>query len=300
MLHILLMILKIIGIIIAIVVGIVFLAIIILTVAPFKYKLDAKCEGTLETLEVKIRYSWLYHLISGWVVYHEKETSWHLRAAWKKFPEISGESGQAENDGQHEKKEQTEDVGQTDNVGNPKENVKFEPSNIEKEETMRKIPEKPKEKRTGEQNGSGRIEGFFRKIQYTFQKICDRIKTIKEKKDKILAFLEHEIHREASKKLKIELLRLLRFLKPKKIRGRIHFGYEDPCNTGTTLAWLSVCYPFYGEYLILEPDFHEKVLEGELHIKGKIRGIHAVIICFNLFRSKEIRTTYQHIREFKL
>lgn len=307
MLHILLMILKIIGIIIAVVVGLVLLAVLVLTFAPLKYNLNAKCEGTLETLDVEVRYSWLYRFVSGWVVYREKETSWQFRVAWKKFPEASEKSRENadaekyEDATLHEESIKNGNVGQmADDMGKETEKKKNESSNISREKTMKDALPKPKEKREDESERPGRIEKLFRKIQYTFQKICDRIKSIGEKKDKIRAFLEHEIHQSAFKKLKMELLRLLRFLRPKKIQGRIHFGYEDPCNTGTTLAWLSICYPFYGEYLTLEPDFHEKVLEGELHMKGKIRGMHAAIVCFHLLRSREIRTTYKHIRAFKL
>lgn len=299
MLHILLMILKIIGIIIAVVAGLVLLAVFVLTFAPLKYNLDAKCEKTLETLDVEVQYSWLYRFISGWIVYRGKETSWHLRVAWKKFPDVSEKSRKNvyaekhEDVALHEESVKNDDAKQAAHAKN--DDAEHMVDDMRKDTSA-----KPKEKREGESERTGRIEKFFRKIRYTFQKICDRIKSIGEKKDKIRAFLEHETHQNAFKKLKVELLRLLRFLKPKKIRGRIHFGYEDPCNTGTTLAWLSICYPFYGEHLTLEPDFHEKVLEGELHMKGKIRGLHAMIVCFNLLRSREIRTTYKHIRAFKL
>lgn len=59
-------------------------------------------------------------------------------------------------------------------------------------------------------------------------------------------------------------------------------------------------YPFYGEMLVIEPDFEEKVLEGEIHIKGCVRGIYAVIVFFNLILNKDMRTTYKHIRAFQL
>ena len=95
-------------------------------------------------------------------------------------------------------------------------------------------------------------------------------------------------------------MRLLRFLKPKYLSGYVRFGFEDPSLTGKVLAWLSMFYGMYGEHLILQPDFQEKVLEGELHVRGKVRASYFLIVLFHIWRSKEIRTTYQHVRKFKL
>lgn len=82
--------------------------------------------------------------------------------------------------------------------------------------------------------------------------------------------------------------------------GKVCYGFDDPYMTGKVLAGISMLYPFYGERLVVEPDFEKAVLEGELHIKGYIRGIYAAIIAFHLIRDKNMRTTYRHIREFQL
>lgn len=57
MLHILLMILKIVGILIAIILGLLLLAMLILVFAPLQYRLDGSCNGTLETAEVNLRFT---------------------------------------------------------------------------------------------------------------------------------------------------------------------------------------------------------------------------------------------------
>ena len=89
-------------------------------------------------------------------------------------------------------------------------------------------------------------------------------------------------------------------LRPRKFTGAVRFGLEDPYDTGRILAVLSMLYPFYGEHIDIYPDFEYRILEGHLLIKGRIRGIYAVIVLWNLFFDKQVRTTYEHIKTFKL
>lgn len=307
MLHILLMILKIIGIIIAVILGLVLLVVLVLIFAPLHYKMDAKCDGTLDSLDVDVRFSWLYHLISGFMVYRENSTVWNLRIAWKQVnqrEDMPEEKKEKEEDMPTQKSSTEKEEEEQPDAVRTTETQEINSKRVidpKKEDTSKsKAETKKKEKKKKRVSLSERIKNLSHKIKFTILKICDKIKMIGEKKEKIMTFIEDEIHRNAFTKLRTEFLRLIRFLKPKCIKGRIHFGLEDPYDTGRVLAGLSVVYPFYGKNLVIEPDFEAKVLEGELHIKGKIRGMHAIIVCFNLLINQEIRTTYKHIREFKL
>ena len=101
--------------------------------------------------------------------------------------------------------------------------------------------------------------------------------------------------------MKKELFRITSAFKdPRKFTGAVRFGLEDPYDTGRILAVLSMLYPFYGEHIDIYPDFEYRILEGHLLIKGRIRGIYAVIVLWNLFFDKQVRTTYEHIKTFKL
>ena len=141
---------------------------------------------------------------------------------------------------------------------------------------------------------------LIQKIKYTYQTMCDKVKVLLDKKEKLTEFLSEPIHKAAWIRLKREAFRILRFLRPKKLTGSVQFGLEDPYNTGRALAVLSMLYPLYGEHIDIYPNFEQQVLEGHLLIKGRIRGIYAVIVLWNLFFDKQIRTTYEHIKTFKL
>lgn len=306
MLHILLMILKIVGILIAIILGLLLLAMLLLVFAPLQYRLNGSCKGTLESAEVNLRFTWLYRVFDGYVSYREGKSDWQVRILWKKLnvkkksenvksdlpqkEEMRQEKSQEEPNHAEEKKEQPAIV--SEDISEQKDDLE---SQVEKKS-------KAEESGTKEKNHGWieKIKKIFYKIKYTFQKFCDKIKIIGEKKERIIEFLADEIHQNAFIKLKEELMRLLRFLKPKYLSGCVRFGFEDPSLTGKVLAWLSMFYGMYGEHLILQPDFQEKVLEGELHVRGKVRGSYFLIVLFHIWRSKEIRTTYQHVRKFKL
>lgn len=85
MLHILLLILKIIGIILAVILGILVLLVCICFFVPVRYEINSRCGGTLSTLKIKGKVTWLCSLVRADIYYKENKLKWRLRIAWKKF-----------------------------------------------------------------------------------------------------------------------------------------------------------------------------------------------------------------------
>ena len=85
MLHFFLLILKIIGWMLLAILGILVLLVCVVLFVPVRYELDGKCNGTIETLDVKFRFSFLLHFLAGTVCYSEGKSTWNLRIAWKHF-----------------------------------------------------------------------------------------------------------------------------------------------------------------------------------------------------------------------
>ena len=71
MLHILLGILKIIGIILAVIVGLILLIICVVLFTALRYDFKLAANGDVKNIEADIKFSWLLHLISGFVIYKE-------------------------------------------------------------------------------------------------------------------------------------------------------------------------------------------------------------------------------------
>lgn len=292
MLHILCILLKIIGILILVILGLFILLTGIMLFVPVRYQVEAKGEGTLQSLQLRIRFSWFLHLLSGYVFYADKKTDWQMRIAWKKW-----------NVPKQEKESEPEEKPQT--VIKPEKAEEKQPEKVVKQiekHQPQKEPEQVKQTKTKEKKNSlaDKCKKIFEKIKRTITNICDKIKLLGDKKDKVVEFLEDELHQSAWRSGKREVIRLLKYLRPKKIKGRVHFGFSDPYLTGKTLAMLSMWYPFYADTVSLEPDFADAVLEGELSIKGCVRGFYFLLPAFNIIRNKEIRQTYKHIRTFQL
>ena len=145
-----------------------------------------------------------------------------------------------------------------------------------------------------------KLRRFWEKIKYTFHSMCDKIKALRRKKEKVRAFLDNPAHREAFSLLLSETGKLLKRLRPRKAEADLEFGFSDPSHTGYALALVSFLYPAVGEFTQIRPDFEHRIFRGSLLLRGRIRMLYGVIFALNLLRDRNVRTTYRHIRKFKL
>ncbi len=115
------------------------------------------------------------------------------------------------------------------------------------------------------------IRKLIEKITCTYQQICGKVETGQEKIAQVRTFLADEANKKTIRLIKRQIFKLIKHILPRKLTGRVKFGFDDPATTGQILMYVS---PFYGAYaksLKLEPVFDEKIMEGELHLKGHIR-----------------------------
>lgn len=310
-LHILLWILKIIGIAIAVLLGLLLLLIGIVLFVPVRYKVFFCLKGTSDSLEANIQISWFLHLVAARIHVNGTETDICARAAWKKFLPAKEKQEQIE---------ETEDLNAkekcTIKVCEPekeeqdmrKGNGKTEQHSADKDfQEGKKLP--PKEEESDKESGGilrrkivdlwNRVKAIWEKIKYTITGICGKIEVFIEKKDHLTEFLAQEEHKAAFSIGLRELQRLMLTLKPKELHGTLHFGFSDPYLTGNTLAFLSMLYPFIGDSVEIIPEFETCVLEGEVFMKGKLRVGTFVRTAVRLLRSRELRMTVRDIKTFR-
>ncbi len=82
--------------------------------------------------------------------------------------------------------------------------------------------------------------------------------------------------------LKRYLGSVLRHIRPRKIKGWIHYGFDDPCKTGQVTGYLSLMPFVYQKGLSLEPDFYNKVIEGHINMRGHIQLGYLLRIVLNI------------------
>ncbi len=336
MLHIILLILKIIGIVIACIIGLILLLICSILFVAFRYsgkvKFDKqveyslcghwllwavsfKVEGRQTNPRIIVRL-FGYPLIDTARPKKEKAAAENEKAknaekpektvagAIDKKPEKTGNPEKTEaavKVEQGEKIEKIEKPGKTENpekteaakkTGNPEKTETAEKTgNPEKTETAKKTEKVKKTQRKEIVKSTapvpkpslrarisgikdkiiGKIKEKIAAIKAKLRKIGNIFKKLKNKKEKLEAIFLSKEGRATIRRLKVQAFKILKHLKFKKLRGRLHFGFDDPATTGKVLGMASILYPIYRGSLKLEPDFNGAVIDGELYIRGRIR-----------------------------
>ncbi len=147
-----------------------------------------------------------------------------------------------------------------------------------------------------------RIKKFFSsirlKIKYIFRRFCDTIKNIYGKIKRLNEFLQDETTRQAFRVVKREAIRLLKHIRPRKIKGYLHFGFDSPCNTGKLYGFICMFYTVLPKNFLLHADFEQKVLEGDLLIKGRIQIYYLLIIALRLYRNDYLKQVMEKRRTY--
>ena len=156
-----------------------------------------------------------------------------------------------------------------------------------------------------------KLRTVFRKLVYASKGICDKIKRIRERmigagdsvrrllqrRDALLEFWCLEEHRRARGAVLKEIQYLWKKSRPKKIQGKVIFGFRDPSITGMCRGGMSMLYAWYPDRLELAPDFEQEILEGDILIRGKVRFYVLACILWRIYFNQDIRHMYEHWKQ---
>ena len=121
------------------------------------------------------------------------------------------------------------------------------------------------------------------KIPLTIRRIYDKIDWYRQ-------FFEYPRTKEAVSLVLDRSKKLMHHIFPKKIKGKVTFGSEDPSITGTALAVLGMTMPFHKNRVEIVPVFdNQNILEGNIKIKGRIYGFVPVKMLAELYFNKNIK-----------
>lgn len=130
---------------------------------------------------------------------------------------------------------------------------------------------------------------LLKNIRYTIQSIYDKIRNIIHHIRYYYRVLQSELFRRTWEKYSKEALCLLKCIAPRKIKGYLHIGMEDPATTGQILGYYGMLYPLIGEHIDVIPDFEHVILEGTLKIRGNITLFQAVRIACTIYFDKDLQ-----------
>lgn len=319
MLSLLLTLLKIVGILILILLGLLLLTALALIFAPFRYELEAKCTS-LKDLEVKGRFSWLLRFISvrglyrngemlvwlkilGIPVFRLPETEESRRKneqKQKKRAEKERRTREKEREKEKKALEIGEPPGEKKTIGERILDTQAKENDPRQEETdssgQAAQPDRESEFRKEDKPQTEKAEEKNRK-----QKRFSRKKKKEPKdagadgsgwRDKLedgLDFIQDPDNRKMFAFLKEQVFAVIHHILPGRFEIEARIGLEDPAATGTVLALVYMLYPFYGDHIRVVGEFEEVVLEGRLYLRGRIRILTLLIIGFKIYRNKTVR-----------
>ena len=87
----------------------------------------------------------------------------------------------------------------------------------------------------------------------------------------------------------VQVKKLLKILKPKKVEAYIHFGLKDAETTGKAAMYAASLYGSIGKHITIYPDFEQEIIEGSMYIKGSIQLFPIGIIALKIYRNKQVK-----------
>lgn len=315
MLHILFTVLKIIGILLLVILGILLFIVLSVLFVPVCYR--AQGQKVEDDLYGKAAVSWLFRLIYVRTLYAEGKPAFEiylfgipLLALKRKLEKHKVQSVKRLTKKSQRKPKESQSKAK-ESQRKPIETIKENPVVPSIEETKGKMPDTASQVVESSDSLGNKIAGLWnkmkdlvsnilhfpgkvmeriRKIRLTFRQFCDKIK-------QWYTFLQTDDTRQAFHFLKGKGRLLIRHVMPRRITGKVLFGFEDPSLTGKILAAASLLCPLYKNKFQIIPVFDRTVLEGEVKLSGRIFGGYLLLQALLIYRCREVKATYQKFQQ---
>ena len=321
--HIVLLILKILLIILLSLIGLVILLALLVLFAPVRYKLYARKN---DDIWAKMTARWLGFVLCFKLTYDQNNgIVYRLRLfggtlfGSDKTPNLRHEknSDELENDdatdGQidafvDDQTESAKNTTQNSDAGNGSDRVlteEFPSADPEDSEFLLEDKEFEQRAESGREKlrenifeRIGRkIDSIFKKIAEKYRSAAEKFASLKKKKDGYTKLMNNVRTKEALRVAKTELMALLRHLKPSKLKGQLTYGTGDPASTGQHLGIMSAFFPLYYDNIDITPDFENKILEGDIMIKGRIRLWSVGWCALKVIWNKNVKITISRFKK---
>lgn len=307
--HILLTILAVIGWILLVILGLVILILLLVLLVPFRYKLHVEKSGDIAA---GASVTWLLHFVKVSVFYIQKKIDLDVRICGfslkkllfgEKKPKEKKEKKPKEKAVKEKKakkpkkKKAPKKIMPGENapkkvVKEAKSAAKAEQEKVQKAEIENRVetvvkvekPEEPKVTKTVNKT-KPRQENFEKD-----EKPAGIIEKIKIQLEKIKGIINTgKLWGNAFLAIKGYLFKIIRHIIPKKLKGSLKFGLEDPATTGQILAVYCALYPVTPKDLTITPVFEEPVMECDIDIKGRVILIVLAINGLKIFFNKKVK-----------
>ena len=318
--------LKILGIVLLSVAGLVLLIVLIVLFCPVRYRLNADLreqEGEEESLASRAaadaRVTWLLHLVRLLVHYPADGDSGMITlkvAFFTLYPR------------KKKKGSSSQDDVPVEGAASPEADAPSDPVSGEEAETASEDTESPDAAAAEEEISSGdadsgqnvcddneenekksineriddilgKIEAASEKPEVAAKKIYYTISGSYAKMKYVRATIESRCFEHAKQLLLNEVSRVIRSIMPRKTRIYVHYGAGDPARTADVMSYAGMIYPLFGERLTVVPDFEKEAMDGYARIAGRIVLIVPLFSFLRLYLSRDVRRVYRRFRKLK-
>lgn len=318
MLHILFILLKIIGILLAVALGLLLL--VLWMPVRYSFQMDKKAEGPLEG---QVKVTWFCSLFRMKASYIDKRFDYHIRIFGN---QISGNQKEfldrkkRKEERKEEKRRKKEQASVRKEAALPKQE---DPSQREKKDPVREKScgqeetEKPVENKACAEGETEKPAGDKACAQEEKEKPAGQRKKERKKKKNRKNYGETLRGKYASLRENIDKLKnvyascggqelkeffwksvvqLARHVLPRRWKGYLHFGFDDPAVTGILTGFVAMVYPFGQTSFSLEPDFQQACFDAACQGRGRIHPGFFLWMAGKAVCNKNVRRLLKYIQ----
>ena len=330
MLHIIIFILKIIGILLLVILGLILLLVSSVLFIPITYKVRAERKDGV--IQVRAVAGWMFRLLSVHYRLHTSQEPMQLLQGrilgipvWKPLEPKKEKPKKAEKKSKEKQSKpkqmgakQLEQKAEVKSSDKAKERLKKDltpgtaVASVPQPEPEVSRQEQPQDKQA--QTKPPR-QSILKKLLYAIRRIYGKITAIgrglfslvvkllhmPEKASETIGTLTDFWNLEENVKARESIWRELKFLwkhsRPRKADLTLHFGFEDPSWTGQCMGVLSILNVWYPGRIFLKPEFEQEIFEGTLYIKGHMMLAVPLLSIFRLWRDENVMKMYRRFRQ---
>lgn len=330
MLHIIIFILKIIGILLLVILGLILLLVSSVLFVPITYKVRAERKDGV--IQVRAVAGWMFRLLSVHYRLHTSQEPMQLLQGrilgipvWKPLEPKKEKPKKAEKKSKEKQSKpkqmeakQLEQKAEVKSSDKAKERLK---KDLTPGTAVATIPQPEPEVSRQEQSQDKKAQtkpprqSILKKLLYAIRRIYGKITAIgrglfslvvkllhmPEKASETIGTLTDFWNLEENVKARESIWRELKFLwkhsRPRKADLTLHFGFEDPSWTGQCMGVLSILNVWYPGRIFLKPEFEQEIFEGTLYIKGHMMLAVPLLSIFRLWRDENVMKIYRRFRQ---
>ena len=330
MLHIIIFILKIIGILLLVILGLILLLVSSVLFVPITYKVRAERKDGV--IQVRAVAGWMFRLLSVHYRLHTSQEPMQLLQGrilgipvWKPLEPKKEKPKKAEKKSKEKQSKpkqmgakQLEQKAEVKSSDKAKERLK---KDLTPGTAVASVPQPEPEVSRQEQPQDKQAQtkplrqSILKKLLYAIRRIYGKITAIgrglfslvvkllhmPEKASETIGTLTDFWNLEENVKARESIWRELKFLwkhsRPRKADLTLHFGFEDPSWTGQCMGVLSILNVWYPGRIFLKPEFEQEIFEGTLYIKGHMMLAVPLLSIFRLWRDENVMKMYRRFRQ---